>query len=90
MIIHPQAEEILQRVLELRRQGLSIPKICNQLAREFSSPSTFSNCKRVVGWESDHVIYCIQELRKRGLLEESGIKKYLVIRPYPRKLRSKV
>lgn len=77
MLVHPQHEEILKTVLKLRQQGLSIPRICHQLAREYRSPSSFSTVRRVVGWESDHVIYCLQELREKGLLGEEGIKKYL-------------
>lgn len=80
MIPHPKAEEILQTVLNLRQQGLSIPKITHELARQYKAPSYYSQVKRVVGWESDHVIDCIKELRKRGLLEPGGIKKYLVVK----------
>jgi hypothetical protein len=80
MISHPEAEEILQRVLILRQKGLAIPKITHELARQYKAPSYYSQVKRVVGWESDHVIDCIKELRKRGLLEPGGIKKYLVVK----------
>jgi hypothetical protein len=80
MISHPEAEEILKSVLELRLKGLSIPKITHQLARQYKAPSSFSGVKRVVGWESDHVIDCIKELRERGLLEPGGIKEYLIVK----------
>jgi hypothetical protein len=77
---HPKAEEILQTVLKLRLKGLSIPKITHELARQYKAPSYYSDVKRVVGWESDHTIYCLQELRDRGLLEPGGIKKYLKVK----------
>ena len=80
MIIHPEAEDILKTVLELRQRGLSIPRITHELARRYRSPSSFSDAKRAVGWESDHTIYCLQELRDRGLLEPGGIKKYLKVK----------
>jgi len=80
MISHPEAEEILQIVLILRQIGLTIPKITHQLARQYKAPSYYSDVKRVVGWESDHVIDCIKELRKRGLLEPGWIKEYLIVK----------
>lgn len=80
MIIHPEAEEILKTVLELRQIGLSIPRITHELARQYKAPSYYSQVKRVVGWESDHVIDCIKELRKRELLEDGWIKNYLKVK----------
>ena len=77
MFFHPESEQVLQTVLILRQKGLSIPKITHQLAREYKSPSSYSDAKRAVGWESDHVIECLKELRIRKLLEPGGIKKYL-------------
>ena len=66
LLKHPQLEDILITVREMKLSGRTVPKIAHELSRNFKPPDPHAHA-----WDERYVFQCFEILRKRGDLPQS-------------------
>lgn len=69
LLSHPQLEDILITVKNMKLEGKTVLKISHELSRHFAPP----NAPRARSWESCYVLQALRILRQRGDLPPSPL-----------------
>lgn len=69
LLSHPQLEDILITVKNMKLDGKTVLRISHELSRQFAPP----NAPRARSWESCYVLQALRILRNRGDLPPSPL-----------------
>jgi hypothetical protein len=69
LLSHPQLEDILITVKNMKADGKTVLSISHELTRNFKPPKI-----RVHAWETCFVLQCLEILRKKGDLPPNVLK----------------
>jgi hypothetical protein len=69
VLSHPQLEDILITVKNMKVEGKTVCAIAHELSRNFQPPNP-----KITSWQTCFVLQCLEILRKRGDLPKNALK----------------